>query len=301
MDVSSEIEAWDAVPGRVVADYRRLVKAANVVRALYAATPRRAYWNPDTGRSALDAPPEPGYILVKAAEYDFLRTPTDAAVAIQKPLGGPSALTSALLGGAIGSGLGYTGGAAIEQLLPEDQVERGRLRRTLALAGGITGAVPAGLLGHAFKQAAIAAGVDDMAIKAASAAGTFYQPSIPVDAFNRVVWSDVASGPSSAYGTKSSWGDNTQQLSTPPWAAAAASGLVAGTGAATGMPAISPFQLATTAATSAGVGYLAASAFGKTMGALAGLRPEAQAQLQNLGLWGGLVTGAVRGLFGGGK
>ena len=127
---------------------------------------------------------------------------------------------------------------------------------------------------------------------------TFYMPTIPVDAFNQAVWSDVAR-PQNPYGTRSTFGDNRQPMTTPPWAAAAAAGVVAGTGAVTGQSHVSPWQVAQMAAAGAGTGYLRATLFAKTIGALSGMPPSRQADLQRMGLWSGLVTGAVQGLFGG--
>lgn len=50
----------------------------------------------------------------------------------------PSPLTAMLTSGALGAGLGYGGGALVEQLMPEQY--RGRLRKTTALLGGLGGA-----------------------------------------------------------------------------------------------------------------------------------------------------------------
>jgi len=59
----------------------------------------------------------------------------------------PSPLAAALTTGVLGAGLGYGLGRAGEYFLP-DRYERGKLSRTLALAGGALGAVP-GAIGMA--------------------------------------------------------------------------------------------------------------------------------------------------------
>ncbi len=265
--------------------------------------------------------PDSGFVLVKNAA--FLQGPADAFSAAQKPLGGPHPLSASIVGGLLGAGVGYGGGYLAEQLAG-DSVEKGRLRRTGAILGGLGGAVPgawwgatnmrhpketgggleAWTSGWPFQPPKAASVYDDLELpdplaKSANpqASGAMYLPSIPVDAFNRVVWQDVHRNPN-PYGTKDPYGDNEQPLYTPPPVAAAISGIVAGAGAATGMQHVSPWSVALTAATTAGKGYLSGLVLGKTLGALAGLRPEVQDRLQQVGLWGGLVTGAVNELFG---
>lgn len=133
-----------------------------------------------------------------------------------------------------------------------------------------------------------------------SPSGALFLPTIPVDAFNRSVWQD-ATNPHAAmynpYGTKSPWGDNSQPLGTPPAVAAAATGIVAGTGAALNQTHVSPWDVAMTAAATAGKGYLAGLLVGKTIGALAGLSPKAQKGVQQIGLWSGMLTSAINSLF----
>jgi len=144
--------------------------------------------------------------------------------------------------------------------------------------------VPAALL----KQA------DEMGI---GATGAMFTPSIPVDAFNNVVWNDVHSAPN-PFGTQGPWGDQSQPMRTPADIAAAASGAVAAAGAMRGSTHVSPWDVAMVAGTAAGKGYLGGMVLGKTVGALAGLSPAGQQQVRQLGMWGGLLTGAVRATFG---
>jgi hypothetical protein len=57
---------------------------------------------------------------------------------------------------------------------------------------------------------------------------------------------------------------------------------------------VSPWDIAI-AATTYGMGGMTA---GKLLGPLAGLQPESQKTLQQTGMWGGLLTGAVKQLLG---
>jgi hypothetical protein len=47
-----------------------------------------------------------------------------------------------------------------------------------------------------------------------------------------------------------------------------------------------------------GSGYVSGLVVGKTLGALAGLKPEAQQSLQQAGTWAGLLTNVVPMAFG---
>lgn len=122
-----------------------------------------------------------------------------------------------------------------------------------------------------------------------------FMPTIPVDAFNNAVWTDVGPNP---FGTRSTYGDGSQPIRTPPQVAAMVSGVVAGAGASRDSSHVSPWDVAMAAGAAAGKGWLGGLVLGKTVGALAGVSPEGQKKLQDLGLWGGLLTGAVRALGG---
>lgn len=123
-------------------------------------------------------------------------------------------------------------------------------------------------------------------------------PSIPVDAFNEIVWNDVKH-PANPFGTKSQWGDNSQRLGTPPQVAATTSGLLAGAQAARGgAELVSPMDVAMAAAVGGGKGLIAGLVLGKTLAALAGLEPQTQSMLQRAGFWGGALTAAVQRAFG---
>lgn len=124
-------------------------------------------------------------------------------------------------------------------------------------------------------------------------------PSIPVDAFNRVVWNDVSSNSNmyNPYGTKSPWGSNEQPMRTPPALASATTGIVSGIGAMAGSPIISPATVISGLA-SAGVGLATANIAGRTLGALAGLTPEAQNKLQDMGMWAGMLHAVIPPVLG---
>ncbi len=318
-----DLDAWRHVPVAVAVCVRALADGAFKVAADRKHDPARVYWESPVGR-----------VLVKAAAEDFLRPVAKGFKGLQRPLGGPSALTSAIVGGVLGSGLGYGGGYLAEKLMG-DRVEPGHLRRTGMLLGGAAGAAPGVLSGVAKmqhpKQVGTgmgpwtsrwpdAPGLDELPgpgvplpassrfdtrvfhdpefpkLAAALSSGAFYTPSIPVDAFNNVVWADAK--PSNPYGTRDPFGDNEQPMHTPPAVAAAVSGLVAGAGAATGTGYVSPYHVALAAGLAGGQGYLAGMLAGKVLGALAGLPPAAQQTLQQAGLWGGIVSGVASSVFG---
>ncbi len=137
-----EDAAWRAVPGDVAELVRQLVEPM-FKRAFDASTLNidlRLYWNPITDDYECNYPSSPDYLLCKAAAEDFLRPVADGFKALQNPLGGPNPLTSAIVGGVIGSGLGYGGGYLGEKLMG-DQAEPGKLRRSMALAGGALGSM----------------------------------------------------------------------------------------------------------------------------------------------------------------
>lgn len=298
---------WEDVPSIVPRLYAEVAADARAALREHEGSGCDVYFNRVTKQSwALPVPPAgDGWMRVKSAS---IVTPAiDAMGEAQRPLGGPHPLSAAIVGGLVGGGLGLGGGALAEQLLPEEHFERGKLRRSLAILGAGIGAAPGLAWGGANMQmpqdtgGGLKAWLSPFPFKKASFGGDEYgalfMPTIPKDAFNRAVWSDVVQGPN-PFGSKSPWGDNSQPLGTPAPVAATVSGIVAGTAAATGQDAVSPMQVAMTAASTAGRGYMAGLLFGKTLGALAGLRPEAQDQLKQIGLWGGLVTGAVNSLFG---
>jgi hypothetical protein len=233
------------------------------------------------------------------------------------PLGGfgTSPLFSMLTSGLLGGGLGYMGGTLLENLFPEDYMERGKLRKNLAILGGLGGAAgPAylGTVGHrnwndpnrsawrswiepnvffgkqneAIKQAYVSLAekdkdedVDNWLSKEAVSeySGLAITPTIPVDAFNRVVMQDpFASMP----------------LQT------ATIGITEAANQAKGNSGIiSPFDIARIGL-GMGAGLSQAYLGGKVLGALAGLTPKAQETLQQAGMFAGALKAVVPGLFG---
>lgn len=252
-------------------------------------------------------------------------------------LGGSRPLSNALVSGLALSGLGYGAGTLMEHLFPERYVERGKLRKTLATAGALGGLGLGAANAYANARAtnspywkgwitpnnAPVHGVNDNMRsvfvphrppttmvannnqmpfdekQARQMESGLIAPSIPVDAFNRVVWNDVRKGSNmyNPYGTKSPWGTNEQQMHTPPALASATTGLVSGIGAMAGSPIISPATVISGLA-SAGVGLATANLAGRALGALAGLTPEAQHKLQDMGMWAGMLHAVIPPVLG---
>jgi hypothetical protein len=253
-------------------------------------------------------------------------------------LGGPNPLTQALVGSLVGGVGGYGTGALLEHLFPERFIERGKLRKTLGLGGAVAGALPGIYKGNLYGRVDGTGTMQGMVtsdaapVKQASwehvwargcrlldrvelpprlvklaenfaglGGGGMDIPSVPVDAFNHMVWRDARKGVQSAeqnpYGTKSPWGTNQQQLHTPPPVAAATTGLLSGIGQQMGARMLAPSDIVRGIA-GAGVGLATATLAGKTLGALGGLTPHAQEQLQNVGVFAGLLTTVIPPLFG---
>lgn len=258
--------------------------------------------------------------MIKRAEFDgkgggYLKPVSDTFASLQRTIGGPNPLAATIVGGLATAGIGHVAGSAVGHFMPPRAAKE--TRRAFTLAGGALGAMP-GLawygINRAAPEAAVAAPINptgsagvDREINSAlsgwpfahkqAAAGSLSIPSIPVDAFNRAVWSDVAQPPN-PWGAKSPWGDNSQELRTPPPVAAAISGIVAGAGAMAGTHVVSPIQVGLAAAAAGGKGYAVGLAVGRTLGALAGMDDREQAYIRQIGLWGGVLTSVSRQIFG---
>jgi ABC-type Mn2+/Zn2+ transport system permease subunit len=87
------------------------------------------------------------------------------------------------------------------------------------------------------------------------------------------------------------------QTHTPPAYAAATTGLMTGLSAGTSSPIISPATVIRGIA-SAGVGLATANIAGRALSAMAGLTPEGQHKLQDMGLWGGMMHAIVPAMMG---
>jgi hypothetical protein len=114
-----------------------------------------------------------------------------------------------------------------------------------------------------------------------------WAPSVPVPQFNSMVWNDVNKGRYSPYGGHTS-----------PSIGAATTGFMSGLATQNRSPIISPATVINGIA-SAGVGLATANIAGRALSALAGLTPEAQNKLQDMGLYGGMLHAIVPSMFGG--
>jgi len=310
---------WTEVPSAVAAVYSRAAKVAADVRSR-ATQPCVYWWCPET-EALLPVTPEEPERYIKIAAGGLL---ADTLQFAGQPFGGPVPLTNSIVGGLLGAGAGYVGGTVAEQLLPEQQFEKGRFRHTMALLGGGLGAFPGlwqglnrmqqndiagkplGLSGFVTPNAAVGPHpeLDPQIGKQVQGSAALELLPVPVDAFNRAIWNDVgnpAAASRNPFGTKDAWGDNTQSLRTPPPVAAAASGLVTGVSEMFGGQQLLTPRHFINGLAAAGVDGLTARAAGTVLGALGGMRPAAQQQLQQVGLWGGLVRGVVQSVFGGGR
>jgi len=396
----SELAPWKQVPELVRTRYKEASAIQRDVTRLVKALPAMAsgyghvYWNPkekslwgvvgdsdevqDVQRfeNALNAVhgvanvrvesehgpfDDPNWIRIKrSSALSWLNEPYRVAGSL---LSGPSPLSNSIVSGLLGSGAGYTVGTVAENMLPERYVERGKLRRNLAMLGGAAGVaahVPAAMAnaqmnrkatgdphwqrsimgsdadqqlapnesdwqnhyqaGH-FKQS-VAARLElakkHLPIPAEStlrmieeftkkASGYMTMDSdvlrpVPVDAFNNAIWNDVHNGvhssQSNPYGTRSPYGDNSESFRTPAINAAAAVGLVTGVQQMYGGSSVLSPKHFVKGLAAAGVDAATAHIAGGVLGALGGLTPEAQQQLQQMGLWSGMIRGVTSSVLG---
>lgn len=228
---------------------------------------------------------------------------------------GATPLSNAIVSGLMAGGVGYGTGALLENLFPERYLERGKLRRTLGLVGAGAG------VGLGFNNALAnsrrmntsiwkgwvtpndAAGAYTPKTKAAEARikeaftplqgsgimladPALNEPTISVPQFNNAIWSDTRRGMTHGFNQH-----------TPPAYAAAASGMMTGLSTGLQSPIIRPSDVIRGIA-SAGVGLATANLAGRTLSAMAGLTPEAQNKLQDMGLWGGMMHAIVPSMLG---
>lgn len=224
----------------------------------------------------------------------------------------PGHVVTTALGGLLGAGLGYGAGAFIEGSLPNGTIESHKLRNRLAMLGGIAGTGPGlwaahrdgrlnaeegksywgGFLGRdrllgpevppapaappvdlkearASLQASF--GIKPIEMEMSKEADAFFEPMIHADEFNRAVVEDPFS-PLPLKLTTMSIVDQAAQERKSPF--------------------VSPFDVARIAI-GMGSGLAAGTTLGKVVGVLAGVSPEAQAQLQQAGMWYGALRGAI--------
>lgn len=328
----AQIAEWRSVPLRVL----KLLPAAANLRAAHdkaaAATGllplASVSWEPETARilvhTECDLPgrlkqayvnklgtqvefvttaPDTNHVVVKLANSVWFPTAGKAWSGANKMLGGPTPLSNAIVSGLALGGLGYGAGALAENIFPERYIERGQLRKPLALLGALGG------LGIGASNAEALSKMPELdktfwqswlvntdkvpnPVKAANFQSNtnLVAPIIKVDAFNRAVWADASRG-FAQNGIIEGGGF------TPPPVAAATTGIVSGIAAQARSPIISPAHVITGLA-SAGVGLATASLAGRTIGALAGLTPAAQEKIQDIGLWSGMLSAAIPPVFG---
>jgi hypothetical protein len=216
-------------------------------------------------------------------------------------VGGPNPLTALLGTSLLGAGLGYGLGTLGEHILPRKYFDKGKLRQTLGLLGGIGGALPGlstALLNYQTgrpvwdsyyfqgdqKQASDLSvllkklnlkAIETLYTKAAESETGLDLPAnvaaVPVDVFNRVVNYDPFTPPA-LKGLVTSLTSAAAERRESNW--------------------ITPSDIAGIAA-STGAGYLSGLVVGKTLGALAGLKPDTQQKLQQTGIWAGLLSSVV--------
>jgi hypothetical protein len=226
---------------------------------------------------------------------------------------GPTPMTNGIVSALLLSGLGYGAGTLAENLFPDRHRERGKLRRRLGLAGALGGAGIGALNAYATSRALKQPYLKSLVTsnntpvvypfeKESYTVGYGYnpadpmvpdaiginQPSINVPQFNTLMWRDVHKGMINPYGPYGSH--------TPPPIAAAATGMTSGLSAGLGSSIIRPADMVQ-GFVAAGMSPQSANLAGRTLGALASLSPASQYHLQNMGLWGGMVTAVVPPMF----
>lgn len=246
------------------------------------------------------------WIMVKRAYSPTLHAIGQATNFIPGPtntwFGGPNPLAATLAGGVLGAGAGYGIGTGAE-MLGQENFDPGRLRSVMALLGAAAGAAP-GLWWGSLAQR-------EKHSPAAWLTGSRYDPPIseahkglqeigkaPSEHFKKALDDSFDSGFDSFHQIPDTF--NSNQFNRTVWSdpmtpapiRAATSGLVNAAGMFRGSPIITPWDVAKIAV-GAGSGYASAVMVGKTLGALAGLKPEAQKTLQQAGTWAGVLTSVV--------
>lgn len=216
-------------------------------------------------------------------------------------LGGPTPMSNGIVAGLLLGGLGYGGGALAEHLFPERYIERGKLRRTMGMTGALAGLGLGAMNAHSRARqmdTSFLRGLftdnrtvppfvhEKVGFAGAGDNGGLYAQSVPVPQFNQAAWNDVQKGIQNPYG-----------MHTSPQLAAAATGLMSGISTGVRSPIIRPADVINGIA-SAGVGLATATMAGKALSALAGLTPEAQNKLQDMGLWAGMMHAIIPPMFG---
>lgn len=296
-DLLSSFATWRPATNEIVI-YRDEVPEGEKVSGVFVV--RSKFVTRDNKQVPVDLDPE-HEIGIKQAGIPYVSQAFDFS---QKALGGATPLSNALVTGLVAGGLGYGAGTLAEQFFPERFLERGRLRKTLGLAGAATGLglgvnnayANARRMGTSFWKGLITPNNTKVAyltgfavppipmggVGRATSGRTLFEPSISVPQFNAMAWNDVRRG---------------GPMATPPMYAAATTGLMSGLATAQRSPIIRPVDVISGIA-SAGVGLATATMAGKALSAIAGLTPAGQEKLQQMGLWGGMMHAIVPSMFG---
>lgn len=201
--------------------------------------------------------------------------------------GGPRPLSNLIIGSGLGAGGGYLAGRLAEHFLPSKYFDPQAVRRRGMILGAALGAaVPAYQSLDAVRATGDTGALVETypptpdRLKAAQdkEAQDMFAPVIPVDQFNLMVMNDPRT----------------------PWRyRAATAGLIEAADAIRGTPDrfVSPFDIARIAA-GAGVGLMSGVVAGKALGLLAGLTPQTQQKIQDLGLWAGVIQSVVPKVLG---
>ena len=190
---------------------------------------------------------------------------------IQEPWGGPNPITSAIVLGLLGTGLGYGGGALAERLLPEKYFNPGRLRKVTGALGGLLGAG----LGATFTPWQKQAENDPLLDSMASNSGGAFVPDVHIDAWKKAIERDPYM---------------------PAQAQAVAVGLPVGAGVVSGSRWVSPYDIARVAA-GAGWGGALGYGIGRAAQLVTGMTPAGVKAVQNTGILAGAMKALLPGLF----
>lgn len=200
----------------------------------------------------------------------------------------PQPLVSGLAGGILGAGIGYGAGWLGEKMLPE-KWKRGKLRRSLAVMGGLMGAAPA--------AAWAASNVNN---RKHWNAGEFNVPNINYDntiphEFGKI--SAMTSGYEPSIDSAKFQAMVFSEGSLSPQIQAAATGLVAGASAIGGTRFVTPLDMARMTA-GMGTGYVSGALVGRALGAIMGMPEETQQKIRRTGMFAGIVANMIPLAFG---
>ena len=268
----------------------------------------------------VDVPTIDAGIWVKVAFSPFLRHLSEAWQLHSGNYPGglpnlPGPYTSMLAGGLVGAGLGYGGGALAEQLMP-DRWERGRLRKTLALVGGLAGAAPGVVYGAINKGMGRSFGDNRLLADAPvipPQMGKEVQSAVLGDRYTAACAHYVADlgsqlkEASEALADGGNYNVNIDALGHTLWESGASpqiAGMTMGAmAAAQQMPGgtdepgwVTPMQVASLAA-HMGVGYVSGALVGEALGLLTGMPEDTQKLLRNTGMYSALAGALIPRLF----